>query len=143
MYASGNEKKAWVAILISHKIHFKTDCDKRQRTLLNDQRINTTRIHNNYKCICTQLRDLQDRGGVRCGDHLSPHKYIKNTSTCGTVPTEQLLNAGRGPQTSKKARKSPHNWVGQKKKEKKRDKGIRMGPDPLGGSCEGGKVFTH
>ena len=44
--------------------------------------------------------DIQDGGGVRCGDHLPPHKYIKNTSTCGTTPTEHLLNIGRRPQTS-------------------------------------------
>ena len=41
--------------------------------------------------------DLQDGGGVRCGDRLPPHKYIRNTSTCGTTPTEHLLNAGRRP----------------------------------------------
>ena len=41
-----------------------------------------------------------------------------NTSTCGTTPTEHLLKAGRRPQTSKKARNSPHTWVVQKKKEK-------------------------
>ena len=41
--------------------------------------------------------DLQDGGGVRRGDHLPPHKYIKNTSTCGTTPTEHLLNTGRRP----------------------------------------------
>ena len=62
--------------------------------------------------------DLQDGRGVRSGDHLPPHKYIRNTSTCGTTPTEHLLNAGRGPQTSQKARNSPRTWVGQKKKEK-------------------------
>ena len=62
--------------------------------------------------------DLQDGGGVRCRDHLSPHKYIKTTSTCRTIPTEHLLNAGRRPQTSQKARKSPQTWVGQKKKGK-------------------------
>ena len=50
---------------------------------------------------------LQDGGGVRRGDHLPPHKYIKITPTCGTTPTEHLLNAGRRPQTSQKARKSP------------------------------------
>ena len=87
--------------------------------------------------------DLQDGGGVRRGDHLPPHKYIKNTSTCGTTPTEHLLNAGRRPQTSQKARNSPRTWVGQKIKEKKRDKRIGTGPAPLGGSCEGGKVSTH
>ena len=56
--------------------------------------------------------DLQDDRGVRHGDHVSPDKYIKNTSTCGTTPTEHLLNAGRRPQTSQKARSSPHTWVG-------------------------------
>ena len=54
----------------------------------------------------------------RGGDHLPPHKYIKNTSTCGTTPTEHLLNAGTRPQTSQKARDSPCTWIGQKKKEK-------------------------
>ena len=52
------------------------------------------------------------------------HKYIKNTSTCLIILTEYLLNAGRRPQTSERARKSLHNWVGQKKKE--REKGIWM-----------------
>ena len=47
-------------------------------------------------------RHLQDGGGVRRGDHLPPHKYIKTTSTRGTTPTEHLLNAGRRPQTSQK-----------------------------------------
>ena len=67
-------------------------------------------------------RDLQDGGGVRHGDHLPPHKYIRNTSTCGTTPTEHLLNTGRRPQTSQKARNSPCTWVGQKKKKKQRQK---------------------
>ena len=53
---------------------------------------------------------IQDGGGVRCGDHLPPDKYIKNTSACGTTPTEHLLNAGRRRQTSQKARKSPRTW---------------------------------
>ena len=39
--------------------------------------------------------DLQDGGGVIHGDHLPPHKYIKNTSTCGTTTTEHLLNDGK------------------------------------------------
>ena len=63
-------------------------------------------------------RDLQDGGGVRHGDHLPPHKYIRNTSTCGTTPTGHLLNTGRRPETFQKARNSPHTWVEQKKKEK-------------------------
>ena len=47
-------------------------------------------------------RDLQDGGRVKHGDHLPPHKYIRNTSTCGTTPAEHLLNSGRRPQTSQK-----------------------------------------
>ena len=62
--------------------------------------------------------DLQDGRGVRRGDHLPPHKYIRNTYTCGTTPTEHLLNSGKTPQTSQKARNSPRTRVGQKKKEK-------------------------
>ena len=59
--------------------------------------------------------DLQDGGGVRCGDHHPPHKYIRNASTWGSTPTEHRLNTGRTPQTSQKARNSPRTWVGQKK----------------------------
>ena len=88
------------------------------------------------------IEDLQDGGGVRSGDHLPPHKYIRNTSTCGTTPTEHLLNAGRRPQSSQKARNSPR--LGRaKEKRKNRHKRIGMGPAPVGGSWEGGKVSTH
>ena len=59
----------------------------------------------------------QDGGKVRRGDHLASHRYSRNTSTCGTAPTEHPQNAGRRRQTSQKARNSPHTWVGQKKKE--------------------------
>ena len=59
--------------------------------------------------------DLQDGGVVKHGDHLPSRKYIKNTSTRGATPTKHLLNAGRRPQTSQKARNSPHTWVGQRK----------------------------
>ena len=45
---------------------------------------------------------LQDGGGIRHGDHLPPHKYTKTTSTCGTAPTEHLINADRRPQTFQK-----------------------------------------
>ena len=54
--------------------------------------------------------DLQDGRGVRHEDHLPHTKYIKNTSTYGTTPTEHLLNAVRRPQTSQKARNSPCIW---------------------------------
>ena len=70
----------------------------------------------------------------------SPHRCINNASTCGTSLTEHLLNSGRRLQTSKRARKSPCNWAGQKKKKSERN---GMWPAPLGGSCERGKVSTH
>ena len=64
------------------------------------------------------IRSLrQDGGRVRHGDHLPSHRYIRNTSTRGTAPTEHPLNASRRRQTSQKARNSPRTWVGQKKKE--------------------------
>ena len=44
----------------------------------------------------------QDGGRVRRGDHLPSHRYIRNTSTRGTAPTEHPLNAGRRRQTSQK-----------------------------------------
>ena len=56
-------------------------------------------------------KDLQDSRGEKRGDHLPPHKYIKNTSTCETTPTEHLLNTGRRPQTSQKARNSARTWL--------------------------------
>ena len=41
---------------------------------------------------------------------------------CGTTPTEHLLNAGRRTQTSQKARNSLCTWVGQKKKERQKNR---------------------
>ena len=71
------------------------------------------------------------------------HKYIRNTSTCGTTPTEYQLNTGRRTQTSQKARNSPMYLGRVKEKRKNRDKRIGTGPAPWRGSCEGGKVSTH
>ena len=88
-------------------------------------------------------RVREDGGRVRRGHHLPSHRYIRNTSTRGTAPTEHPLNTGRRPQTSQKARNSPRTWVGQKKKRKNRDKRIGTGPAPVGGSHEGGKVSTR
>ena len=48
-------------------------------------------------------RQREDGREVRCGDHLPPHKYIRNTSAYGMTPIEHLLKADRRPQTSKKA----------------------------------------
>ena len=70
--------------------------------IINREGINKKKVK--YAIKKTQKRDnLQDGGPVRRGDQLPPQKYIKNASTCGTTPSEHLLNAGRRPQTSKKA----------------------------------------
>ena len=53
---------------------------------------------------------------------ISSHKHIKNTSTWVTTHREHLQTAGRRPQTSKRSRKPPHNGVGTKKEEKKRQR---------------------
>ena len=82
------------------------------------ERYSTVYLYTSAVFKFTLLRDLQDGRGVRPGYHLPPHEYTRNTSTRGTTPTEHLLNAGRRPHTSQKARNSPRTWVGQKKKGK-------------------------
>ena len=89
----------------------------------------------------------EDGGRVRRGDHLPPHRYIRNTSTRGTAPIEHPLNAGRRPQTSQKARNSPRTWVGQKKKQRQKNRDgtctsgrelrRRKGFHTLGSPCTG------
>ena len=64
-----------------------------------------------------ETKEREDGRRVRRGDHLPPHRYIRNTATRGTAHIEHPLNADRRRQTSQKARNSPHTWVGQKKKE--------------------------
>ena len=58
----------------------------------------------------------EDGGGVKCGDHLLLHKYIKNLSEYGTIPTEKLLNESRRPQTSPKEK--PISLEGGRAKDK-------------------------
>ena len=74
-------------------------------------------FENNYKG-----GRLQDGGEVRGRGHLPPTKYIKTICACGTTPTEHLLNAGRRPQTSQKARNSSCTCVGQKEKQRQKNK---------------------
>ena len=113
--------------LIIRKVQIKPECD----------------ITSHLSEKLSSGEELQDGGRVRRGGHLPPHKYIRNTSTCGTTPIEHLLNAGRRPKTSQKARKFPTYLGRAKEKRKNRDKRIGMGPAPVGGSCEGRKVSTH
>lgn len=61
------------------------------------------------------------------------NSYNKNTSICGRILTEHLLNSGRRPQTAEKARKAPNNY---RIKEKKNEKGLGVGLAPLGESYE-------
>ena len=60
----------------------------------------------------------------------SPHKYIKNTSTNGTILTEHLLNTSRRPQTPKRTKKNSHT-TGQDERKEKKKIGNGKGPAPL------------
>ena len=72
----------------------------------------------------------------------SPQIHQKNFCMWNT-PIEHLLNVGRRPQTSRKARRSPQNEVGQKIKIKKETKNLKGESAPWGGSRGGGKVSAH
>ena len=69
----------------------------------------------------------------------SPHKYIKNTSTNGTILIEHLLNIGERPWTPKRTRNPPphtythtHTTNYTERKKKRRENG--KGPVPLAGN---------
>lgn len=85
------------------------------------------------------VRIFQKEGyGVKCGTWevgSRSHRHIKLTSTYGTILTEHLLNAGGKTSDFQEPRKSPYNQAGKKKKEK----GIGMGPPPLGGPSGAGR----
>ena len=85
------------------------------------------------------MRIFQKEGyGVKCGTWevgSRSHRHIKLTSTYGTILTEHLLNAGGKTSDFQEPRKSPYNQAGKKKKEK----GIGMGPPPLGGPSGAGR----
>ena len=55
------------------------------------------------------------------------------------IPTERWQKNSNLP----KGKKLPTYLGRAKEKRKNRDKRIEMGPAPMGGSCEGGKVSTH
>ena len=66
-------------------------------------------------------------------------KYIYMWSNSYRTPTEHWQKTSDFP----KGKKLPTYLGRAKEKRKHRDKRIRTGPAPLGGSCEGGKVSTH
>ena len=65
------------------------------------------------------------------------HIYMWNSSY--RTPTERWQKTSDLPKSKKLL-----TYLGRaKEKRKNRDKRIGMGPAPVGGSCEGGKVSTH
>ena len=66
-------------------------------------------------------------------------KYIYTCNNSYRTPTESWQKTSDFP----KGKKIPTHLGRAKEKRKNRDKRIGMGPAPLGGSCEGGKVSTH
>ena len=67
----------------------------------------------------SKIVELQD------AEFVSPHEYLKNTSTNGTILRENLLYISKRLQTPKRARQIP-SQQGRKKKEKKK-RGIKRG----------------
>ena len=58
-HANGNQKEAGVAILISDKTDFKTDCNKRQRRALhNDKGVNTQEDTTFVNIYLPKIEDL-------------------------------------------------------------------------------------
>ena len=66
-------------------------------------------------------------------------KYIYMWNNSYRTPTERWQKTSDFP----KGKELPTYWGRVKEKRKYRDKRIGMGPAPLGGSCERGKVSTH
>ena len=84
-----------------------------------------------------------DGRGIGRGDHFLPYKFIKRTFECQANSTEQLLNAGRGHKTPRKAAHCLRKEVGQNIKDKKRDKRVRDGDPSRDGSLKRGEVYKH
>ena len=74
---------------------------------------------------------------------LSPDKFIKRSFECGATSTEQLMNAGRGHQTLRKAAQTLQKEVGQNIKGENRTKGIRDRDPSWGGSSDRGDISTQ
>ena len=66
-------------------------------------------------------------------------KYIYMWNNSYRTPTERWQKTSDFP----KGKKLPTYLGSAKEKRKNSNKRIGMGPAPLGGSCEGGKVSTH
>ena len=69
------------------------------------------------------------------------HKYIENTTICGTLCTENLQKTEKRPQDYDRTIKTSQNQIGHKKEERSRTrekeaKGNEMRPAFPGGSWE-------
>lgn len=75
------------------------------------------------------------------------HKFTENPSICGTICTDNLLNADKRSQDSYRERKTSQNWVKQKKEEKKmrreKEKQRRSEPVLLEGNWKREKINLH
>ena len=85
------------------------------------------------------LRRRQEELQDGRGDHLPPHKNIYMWKNSYRTSTERWQKTSDLP----KGKKLPTYLGRAKEKRKNRDKIIRIGPAPLGGSCKGGKFSTH
>ena len=62
-------------------------------------------------------------------EFISPHKYIKNTSTNGIILTKHQLKLAEDLRGLKGQERSPSDWVGYKKEGgKKRGSRVRLVP---------------
>ena len=90
------------------------------------------------------MGDLRDGAGVRCGDqkykYIKTHqKYIYMWNNSYRTLTERWQKDSDFPKGKKICK-----YLGRAKvKRKSRHKRIGMGPTPLRGSSEAGKVSTH
>ena len=105
---------------------------------------NSSNILRRLVVICKTIAgDLQDGRGVktwRSPFSVEIHqKYIYMWNNSYRTPTESWRKTSDFP----KDKKLPTYQGRAIEKRKNRDKRIRMGPVPLGGSCEGGKFSTH
>ena len=72
-------------------------------------------------CLKQSHQDFQDGGGVKQGDHLPPHKYIKKPSACGILLQNPFWMLADGPRLPK-GKPFSSEWSRAKDKDKKRDK---------------------
>ncbi|CAM9755523.1 unnamed protein product [Rangifer tarandus platyrhynchus] len=100
-------------------------------------------VQEDYKCQEARKRGRsQDGRGIGRGDHFLPYKFIERTIECRANSRKQLLIASRRHQAPRKAAHHLRKEVGQKIKDKKRDKRARDGDLSREGSLNRGSFQT-